>query len=109
MRSARAAHDLLGEMGLEAFAARARRELEAAGETARKRTIATRLELTVQEAQIARLARDGLSNPEIGIRLFLSPRTVRYHLGKVFTKLDITSRSQLRRLPPATADAVLPR
>jgi DNA-binding CsgD family transcriptional regulator len=105
----RMAHDMLEEMGLEAFAARARRELEAAGETPRKRTIATRLELTVQEAQIARLARDGLSNPEIGTRLFLSPRTVQYHLGKVFTKLDITSRSQLRRILPATADTALPR
>ena len=105
----RTAHELLGEMGLEAFTARAHRELEAAGETARKRTIAARLELTVQEAQIARLARDGLSNPEIGTRLFLSPRTVQYHLGKVFTKLDITSRSQLRRILPATADAALPR
>jgi len=92
-------------MGLEAFAARARRELEAAGETARKRTIATRLELTVQEAQIARLARDGLSNPEIGTRLFLSPRTVQYHLGKVFTKLDITSRNQLGRALPDSLSA----
>ena len=72
----RTAHRMLEDMGIEAFAARARRELEAAGETARKRTIATRLELTVQEAQIARLARDGLSNPEISTRLFLSPRTV---------------------------------
>jgi DNA-binding CsgD family transcriptional regulator len=105
----RTAHDMLEAMGMEAFAARARRELGAAGETARKLTIATRLELTVQEAQIARLARDGLSNPEIGTRLFLSPRTVQYHLGKVFTKLDITSRSQLRRILPATADAALPR
>jgi DNA-binding CsgD family transcriptional regulator len=105
----RTAHRMLEDMGLEAFAARARRELEAVGETARKRTIATRLELTVQEAQIARLARDGLSNPEIGTWLFLSPRTVQYHLSKVFTKLDITSRSQLRRLLPATADTALPR
>ena len=95
------AHDMLEEMGLEAFAARARRELEAAGETARKRTIATRLELTVQEAQIARLARDGLSNPEIGTRLFISPATVAYHLRKVFTKLDITSRTQLDRALPS--------
>jgi DNA-binding CsgD family transcriptional regulator len=93
----RTAQDMLQEMGLEAFAARARRELGATGETARKRTVATRIELTAQEAQIARLARDGLSNPEIGTRLFLSPRTVQYHLGKVFAKLDITSRSQLHR------------
>ena len=101
----RTAHSMLEEMGLEAFARRARRELQATGETARKRTVATRIELTAQEAQIARLARDGLSNPEIGARLFLSPRTVQYHLGKVFTKLDITSRSQLQRVLSATSDA----
>jgi DNA-binding NarL/FixJ family response regulator len=92
---------------MEAFAARARRELGATGETARKRTVATRIELTAQETQIARLARDGLSNPEIGTRLFLSPRTVQYHLSKVFTKLDITSRSQLHRTLPSDLDAAL--
>jgi len=101
----RTAHSMLEAIGMEAFAGRARRELQAAGETARKRTVATRIELTAQEAQIARLARDGLSNPEIGARLFLSPRTVQYHLGKVFTKLDITSRSQLHRVLSATSDA----
>ena len=85
-------------MGIEAFAERARRELAATGETARKRSVETRDELTAQEAQIARLARDGLSNPEIGSRLFISPRTVQYHLRKVFTKLDITSRNQLGRV-----------
>jgi len=90
-------------MGMMAFAARARSELRATGETARKRTVTT-VELTPQEAQIARLARDGLSNPEIGTRLFLSPRTVQYHLGKVFTKLAITSRGQLRRILPANPD-----
>ncbi len=75
---------------------RARRELLATGETARKRTVATSAEeLTAQETLIARMARDGLSNPEIGTRLFISPKTVQYHLSKVFTKLDITSRSQL--------------
>ena len=87
-------------MGVEAFAERARRELLATGETVRKRTVETRDELTAQEAQIARLARDGLSNPEIGTRLFISPRTVQYHLRKVFTKLDISSRNQLDRVLP---------
>jgi ATP/maltotriose-dependent transcriptional regulator MalT len=92
----RTAHDMLEAMGMDAFAERARRELQATGETARKRTAAARNEeLTAQEAQIARLARDGLSNPEIGTRLFISARTVQYHLGKVFTKLGIASRSQL--------------
>jgi DNA-binding CsgD family transcriptional regulator len=93
-------------MGMEGFAERARRELLATGETVRKRSVETHGELTAQEAQIARLARDGLSNPEIGARLFISTRTVQYHLGKVFTKLAISSRSQLdRALPgdPATA------
>jgi len=104
----RTAHGMLEAIGMEAFAARARRELRATGETARKRVAAAADgALTVQEAQIARLARDGLSNPEIGARLFLSPRTVQYHLGNVFAKLGITSRSQLRRIPPA--DAATPR
>jgi DNA-binding NarL/FixJ family response regulator len=80
---------------MEAFAERAARELLATGETARKRTVETRDYLTPQECQIARLARDGLSNPEIGARLFISPRTVEYHLHKVFAKLDISSRNQL--------------
>ena len=100
------AHDMLAAMGVEAFAERARRELLATGATARKRTVETRGELTAQEALIARLARDGLTNPEIGTRLFISPLTVKYHLHKVFLKLDIQSRSQLERvLPgdPATA------
>jgi DNA-binding CsgD family transcriptional regulator len=97
----RTAHGMLEAMGLEAFAARARRELQATGETARKRAVGTRdEELTAQEAQIARLAREGLSNPEIGARLFLSPRTVQYHLGKVFTKLGISSRTQLDHILP---------
>ena len=93
----RIAHDLLATIGMEAFAERARIELLATGETARKRTIETSEELTGQEAQIARLAREGLSNPEIATRLFISARTVQYHLGKVFTKLGIASRSQLSR------------
>jgi DNA-binding CsgD family transcriptional regulator/tetratricopeptide (TPR) repeat protein len=92
----RTAHDMLTAMGARAFAARAGRELLATGETVRKRKLATTDQLTPQEAQIARLARDGHSNPEIGSQLFISPRTVEYHLSKVFSKLDINSRSQLQ-------------
>jgi DNA-binding CsgD family transcriptional regulator len=102
----RTAQDLFATIGMEAFAERARTELLATGETARKRTVETHDALTAQEALIARLAREGLSNPEIGSRLFISARTVQYHLGKVFTKLDISSRAELdRALPgdPATA------
>ena len=95
----RAAHEMFTEMGVEGFAERARRELQATGETARRRSEVTRSVLTPQEAQIARLARDGLSNPEIGGQLFISPRTVQYHLRKVFLKLDVTSRNQLSRVP----------
>ncbi|HLQ52929.1 MAG TPA: AAA family ATPase [Streptosporangiaceae bacterium] len=97
----RTACDMLDTMGMQAFAERARRELAATGETARKRTVETSDQLTAQEAQVARLARDGLSNPEIGTRLFISARTVQYHLSKVFTKLAISSRSQLDRALPA--------
>ena len=86
---------------MEAFAERARRELLATGEKVRKRRDESRHQLTPQEEQIARLARDGLSNPEIGTQLFISARTVEWHLGKVFTKLDITSRRQLRTALPA--------
>jgi ATP/maltotriose-dependent transcriptional regulator MalT len=101
----RSAHEMLAGMGVEAFADRARRELLATGERARKRTVETREDLTPQEAQIARLARDGLSNPEIGARLFISPRTVEYHLHKVFAKLGISSRNQLDdALPRAAGD-----
>ena len=93
---------MLEAMGIEAFAERAGRELRATGETVRKRSLPARHEeLTAQEAQIARLARDGLSNPEIGTRLFISAHTVQYHLRKVFTKLGITSRSQLNRVLPS--------
>lgn len=92
----RTAHELMESMGMAAFADRAHRELVATGETARKRPAVTRtVELTPQENQIARLALEGLSNPEIGTRLFISSKTVQYHLRKVFTKLEITSRSQL--------------
>ena len=88
----RTAFDLLVGMGLEGFAERARTELLATGEKVRKRTVDTADNLTAQEFQIARLARDGLSNTEIGARLFLSPRTVEWHMRKVFTKVDVTSR-----------------
>jgi DNA-binding CsgD family transcriptional regulator len=91
----RMAHEMFTSMGAEGFTDRARRELLATGETVRKRTVETPGELTAQEAQIAQLARDGLSNPEIGTRLFISPRTVQYHLRKVFTKVGISSRNQL--------------
>jgi DNA-binding CsgD family transcriptional regulator len=93
----RTAHEMLTAIGMQAFAERARRELLATGETVRKRTADTSDQLTPQETQIAGLARSGLSNPEIAAQLFLSPRTVEYHLAKVFAKLGITSRRQLRR------------
>src|SRR3984957_117797 len=111
----RTAHRMLEEMGMAAFAERARRELRATGETVRKRAVpAARIAgdgeaLTAQEAQVARLARDGLSNPEIGARLFISPRTAAYHLSNVFTKLGIGSRSQLDRVLPAGPDTAGPR
>jgi DNA-binding NarL/FixJ family response regulator len=92
----RAAHEQFTSIGMEAFAERARRELIATGEKARKRSSETRDQLTPQEEQIARLARDGLSNPEIGAQLFLSARTVEWHLAKVFTKLGIGSRHELK-------------
>jgi DNA-binding NarL/FixJ family response regulator len=90
----RTAHDMFDAIGMRAFAERARRELRARGE------------LTPQETQIARLARSGLSNPQIAAQLFLSTRTVQYHLGNFFTKLEITSRGQLwRALPDDGRDA----
>jgi DNA-binding CsgD family transcriptional regulator len=91
----RSAHDLFTSIGMEAFAERARKELLATGETVRERSAETREQLTPQEEQIARLARDGLSNPEIGTQLFLSARTVEWHLRKVFTKLGIGRRREL--------------
>ncbi|MFI0454186.1 helix-turn-helix transcriptional regulator [Actinomadura sp. 6N118] len=91
----RTAFDLFTEIGMRDFADRAARELQATGETARKRNVETTEELTPQEAQIARLARTGLTNKEIAERLYVSPRTIEYHLRKVFTKLGITSRHQL--------------
>ena len=97
----RTAHEMLTAMGAEAFAERARRELMATGETVRRRTPETLNELTAQEASIARLACDGRTNPEIGAQLFLSARTVEWHLRKVFTKLGVSSR---RDLPGALAN-----
>jgi DNA-binding CsgD family transcriptional regulator len=98
----RLAHDVLTRIGAAGFAERARRELEATGASAPSRSIEMRTGLTAQEAQIARLAGDGLTNPEIGAQLFLSPHTVEWHLRKVFTKLDISSRRQLASVLPST-------
>ena len=92
-------------MGVDAFSARAERELKATGATVRKRSVPAGDALTAQEAEIARLASDGLSNPEIGARLFISPRTVQYHLRKVFAKLDISSRIELQRTLPGPKGA----
>ncbi|WP_328504786.1 AAA family ATPase [Streptomyces sp. NBC_00457] len=102
----RTAHGMFSGFSARAFAERAGRELQATGETVARHAIATPTALTAQEAQIARLARDGLTNPEIGAQLFLSPHTVEWHLRKVFAKLGITSRRQLRTTltdrPPTT-------
>jgi DNA-binding CsgD family transcriptional regulator/tetratricopeptide (TPR) repeat protein len=109
----RNAHGMLEAIGMGAFADRARRELLAIGEHVRTRQVTQSRPgvageaLTVQEAEVARLARDGLSNPEIGTRLFISPRTVQYHLGKVFTKLGINSRGQLHQVLPPDPDTAL--
>jgi len=92
----RAAYQMLTAMGMDGFAERARRELLATGETVRKRTVETLTDLTAREAQIAKLARDGHTNQEIAGRLFISPHTVEWHLGNVFTKLGIASRKDLR-------------
>ncbi len=104
----RVAHETFTRIGAIAFIGRAERELRATGERVAKRVIKSRVELTTQEVQVAQLALDGLSNPEIGARLFISPRTVQYHLHKVFAKLDISSRTQLHlKLPPvATVDTI---
>ncbi|MGH8914249.1 MAG: helix-turn-helix transcriptional regulator [Acidimicrobiia bacterium] len=93
----RKAYDMFNRMGAQAFAERARRELVATGETVRKRSVETRFLLTAQESQVAHLASEGHTNPEIGSQLFISPRTVEYHLHKVFAKLGINSRRELRR------------
>src|SRR5262245_26055018 len=91
---------MFSAMGAEAFAERARRELLATGEKVRKRKVATQSELTPQEEHIARLARDGRSNAEIGAELFLSVRTVEWHLRKVFMKLGVASRNDLKHALP---------
>ena len=97
----RTAYEQFTAIGMEAFAERARMELLATGEKVRKRTVGTRDELTAQERQIAELAGNGLSNPEIAAQLFLSARTVEWHLRKVFAKLGVSSRGQLRNSPSA--------
>jgi DNA-binding CsgD family transcriptional regulator len=104
----RTAHEMFSTMGAEAFAERAARELLATGEKARKRTADTRDQLTAQEKQIAELARAGHSNPEIGAQLFIGTRTVEYHLHKVFTKLEISSRNELGRVLPSEAREAQP-
>jgi DNA-binding CsgD family transcriptional regulator len=101
----RAAHEMFSEMGAEAFGERARRELSATGETVRKRTPETLAELTTQEGQVAGLAVQGRTNAEIGAQLFISPRTAEYHLRKVYGKLGISSRKDLRRALPAPEHA----
>jgi ATP/maltotriose-dependent transcriptional regulator MalT len=103
-----AAHEQFTSIGMDAFAERARRELQATGEKVRKRSVDTHDELTDQERQIAILARDGLSNPEIGARLFLSPKTIEYHLGKVFAKFAISSRRELTKALPLPESESLP-
>ena len=99
----RTAHDMLAAMGAEAFAERAAHELLAAGETVRQPSAEPVSALSAQEAHIARLAADGHTNPEIAAQLFLSARTVEWHLRKIFTKLGISSRRELRKAPPAVA------
>jgi DNA-binding CsgD family transcriptional regulator len=91
----RVAYDQLSAMGMDAFAERAKRELATTGDTQRKRTFSTVFELTPQETQIARLAADGRTNPEIGAQLFISTHTVQYHLRKIFAKLGVSSRREL--------------
>jgi DNA-binding CsgD family transcriptional regulator len=103
----RAAADLLAGTGAAAFTERAHRELLATGERARPRSVAASRHLTPQEIRIAAMARDGLSNPAIGARMFVSPRTVEYHLHKVFAKLGISGRGELHLVLPAAVSSPL--
>ena len=103
-----AAHQIFAASGAEAFAERTRRELAATGETLPRRAMEPGGELTAQEGQIARRARDGYSNSEIGAELFLSPRTVEWHLRKVFIKLGVSSRRELRAALPDRAGLARP-
>jgi len=103
----RSAYEMLTAMGIDGFAERACRELLATGEIVRKRTAGTASQLTGQETRIARLAGEGKTNPEIGTQLFLSPRTVEYHLHKIFRKLGISSRRELRRALPDLGQTAL--
>jgi DNA-binding CsgD family transcriptional regulator len=104
----RLAHDQFVSIGMDAFAERARRELVATGERVHKRIVETRDDLTAQERQVALLARDGMSNVEIGARLFLSQHTVAYHLRKVFSKLGIGSRRELAAALPSSESGLVP-
>ena len=101
----RTAYDMFTEIGMLAFGERALRELQATGETVRKRREDTRNDLTPQEEQIARLALEGRTNPEIGAQLYISARTVEWHLRKVFAKLGVGSRRELRGALPARPDS----
>jgi DNA-binding CsgD family transcriptional regulator len=103
----RSAYEMLAAMGIDGFAERACRELLATGEIVRKRTAGTASQLTEQETRIARLAGEGQTNPEIGTQLFLSPRTVEYHLHKIFRKLGLSSRRELRRALPDLEQAAM--
>jgi DNA-binding CsgD family transcriptional regulator len=104
----RLAHEQFTSIGMEAFAERTRRELLATGAHVHRRTVETRDDLTAQERQVALLARDGMSNIEIGARLFLSQHTVAYHLRKVFSKLGIRSRRELAAALPSSESELVP-